>query len=136
MKKLSVVVAVVLSLLVVPAGAEAKCQTHKCWHRVHMNRVANSVVKKIARITPYHCYGGRWAVPCSIIGTESKGSWTAVNTEGSGAIGPYQFLGWPVPWPVIVRSHYQTLKNELAHHRMARTLWGQQTAGVACHWCY
>lgn len=136
MKRLTVVVAVVVFFQTATAGAEAKCQTHGCWNRVHMNRVEHSVQKKIDRIAPYRCFGGRWVTPCSIIQTESKGSWTAVNMEGSGAIGPYQFLGWPVPWPVIVRSRYQTLKNKLAHHRMARTLWGQQRAGVACHWCY
>lgn len=109
-----------------------------------MNRVEHSVVKKIDRITPYRCFGGRWAIPCRFIGIESRGSWTVLNLRSSGvpcwyrACGPYQFLGKEkhVPWPVIVRSHYQTLKNKLTHHRVARLLWGQQAAGIACHWCY
>lgn len=152
MKRLTVVaVAVVLSLLAVPSGAEAKCRTHECWNRVHLNRVENSVEKKIARITPYRCSGYRVAVPCWVIYQESSmdGFWLALNGGhrnpdsrvpcSTRACGIYQFLGWDVPWPVIIvarasgaierwRARYETLKRMLAHHRMARTLpmsaWG------------
>ena len=136
MRKFSIAAAIMFAAAL-PASAEARCSTHKCWHRIHINRVEHYVEKKIDAITPYGpCFGGRWAVPCGIIDTESNGSWTVVNSQGSGALGPYQFLGWPVPWPVIVANKLQTLKNKLAHHRMARALWGQQVAGAACHWCY
>lgn len=153
MKRIAtVVLACVAAALptMIPAEAVGSCRTHTCWHRVHMNRAEHSVEKKIARITPYRCGTVRGsirsAVPCSIITHESAmvrvGAWQALNTGSSGtpcatrACGPYQFLGWPVPWPVIVKSHYDTLKRMLAHHRMARQLWAQQTAGAACHWCY
>jgi hypothetical protein len=141
---LGVAALAVLLLLSTTAAAEARCQSHACWQRVHVNRVERSVEKKIARITPYRCSGYRVAVPCYIIDHESAmaGFWTALNRGSSGvpclrrACGIYQFLGWAVPWPVIVRSHYETLKRMLAHHRMARRLWAQQRAGAACHWCY
>ncbi|MDX6534007.1 MAG: hypothetical protein QOF68_1751 [Gaiellales bacterium] len=70
----------------------------------------------VARVTPFDCGSrGRWAIPCSIIACESGFSWTAYNP--SGARGPYQFLGWAVPWPV------RTAADKLAHHRMAARLW-------------
>lgn len=128
-----------------PAPSSAACQSHRCWQRVHTHRVERLVQKRIDAITPFRCFGGRWAVPCNIIGTESKGSWSALNIGSSGtpcwyrACGPYQFLGKEkrVPWPVIVPGHLlETLKRKLAHHREARMLWGQQVAGAACHWCY
>jgi hypothetical protein len=32
----------------------------------------------------------------------------------------YQFLGWSVPWPVIIPGNrLETLKRMLAHHRQA-----------------
>lgn len=122
--------------------ADASCQTHKCWHRVHIARAENSVEKKIDHITPYSCRTivgiFHSAVPCWVITQESAmvraGPWNALNTWtrgypcGNRACGPYQFVDKPVPWPVIVRSYYKTLKRKLAHHRMARRLpfsaWG------------
>lgn len=79
----------------------------------------------VARITPYGpCYGGRWAIPCSIVGCESGGSWSAYNP--SGARGPYQFLGKPDPWPA------NTPAKRLRHHQIAAGLWaGGRGAG---HW--
>lgn len=124
------------------SSAEASCRTHRCWHAVHVNRIERVVEKRTAAVTPFGpCFGGRWAVPCSIIGRESRGGWRVLNawTSGSACIrracGPYQFLGWSVPWPVVVRSKYETLKRKLAHHREARRLWIQQRRGAACHWC-
>lgn len=74
------------------------------------------------RLAPYGpCYGGRWAVPCEIIGGESGGSWTVANDGG--CIGPYQFCGWSVPWPV------RSWADRLAHHRMAARLW---RGGAGC----
>lgn len=69
------------------------------------------------RVTPYVCSNGtRWAIPCYIIACESGYSWSAYNGS-SGARGPYQFLGWDVPWPVDSRA------DQLAHHRMGAYLW-------------
>lgn len=113
--------------------ADASCRTHKCWHRVHIGRIEHSVEKKIDKLTPYSCWTVtgqfRSAKPCSVITQESAmvrvGPWRALNTWTHGipclqrACGPYQFLGWRVPWPVIVRSKYETLKRKLAHHRQA-----------------
>lgn len=69
------------------------------------------------RLTPYPGPGNtRWAIPWSIVACESGGSWTAYNGS-SGARGPYQFLGWNVPWPV------NSWSDRLAHHRMAANLY-------------
>lgn len=78
------------------------------------------------QITPYDCGShGYWAVPCYIIERESRYQWGAYNGS-SGARGPYQFLGWPVPWPVTSE------KDKMAHHRMAAKLWN---GGAGCsHW--
>lgn len=77
----------------------------------------------LAALTPYGpCYGGRWAVPCGVIGCESHGSWTVVNEIG--ALGPYQFKGWAVPWPV------RTLADKIRHHLQAAKLWAQSHS----HW--
>ena len=135
-------IAVVIATAYIPSTAEARCHTHGCWHRVHIHRVERYIERKIDAITPFGpCFGGKWAVPCGVIDSESDGSWTVLNTWTSGvpcsrrACGPYQMLDKPVPWPVIVKSKYQTLKNKLMHHRKARQLWGEQRAGIACHWC-
>lgn len=74
------------------------------------------------RLTPYGpCYGGRWAVPCEIIGGESGGYWGAENPYG--CVGPYQFCGWSVPWPADSEA------DRVAHHRMAAYLW---KGGAGC----
>lgn len=126
-------IVILLVFLLFPATAGANCRTHKCWHRVHIHRAEHSVEKKIARLTPYRCQTVvgifRSAKPCWVITQESAmvrmGPWRALNTWTGGvpcaqrACGPYQFLGWNVPWPVIVKSRYETLKRKLAHHRQA-----------------
>lgn len=129
-----VIIVVLLSMFfVVVSEAEGRCRTDACWERVHKKRVINSVEKKIARITPYRCWTVtgifRSAKPCWVITQESAmvraGPWRALNTWVSGtpcgprACGPYQFVGKDVPWPVIVKSRYETLKRKLAHHRQA-----------------
>lgn len=79
---------------------------------------------ELAALTPYGpCPGiaGRWAVPCDIIEGEAHGGWTVVNYRG--CLGPYQFCGWKVPWPV------RTLADKIAHHRLARALW---RGGAGC----
>jgi hypothetical protein len=53
---------------------------------------------ELRAVTPFGpCYGGYWAVPCEIIGGESKGNWDAENKYG--CKGPYQFCGHDPPWP-------------------------------------
>lgn len=140
-----VAIAITAILFVAPTGAQARCQTHNCWHRVHVSNVENYVQRKINAITTFGpCFGGMWAVPCGIIDNESDGGWNTVNIPclkaqgffGHCARGPYQFLGWPVPWPVIIpHNPLRTLINMYKHHRQAKKLWGQQRAGIACHWC-
>ncbi len=58
-------------------------------------------------LTPY----GKWAIPGYIVACESGGSWNAYNP--SGAVGPYQLLGWGAPFPV------DSWKEKMAHHRLA-----------------
>lgn len=81
---------------------------------------------QLAKYTPYDCgSNGNWAIPCYIVYRESHYQWGAYNSS-SGARGPYQFLGWPVPWPVTSKA------DKLAHHKMAYKLWD---GGAGCsHW--
>jgi hypothetical protein len=77
-------------------------------HRVYM--------LKLEALTPYQCGAvGRFAIPCYVVACESRYSWDAYNP--SGALGPYQLLGWGAPFPVTSRA------DRLAHHRIARELW-------------
>lgn len=94
--------------------------------RYKRERSNRKAARKVLALTRYSCSHGRWAIPCHIISCESGGSWNATNKGGSGAIGPYQFLGWPVPWPINSEA------DKLAHHRMAAKLW-QGGAGRG-HW--
>lgn len=65
-----------------------------------------------------------WAIPAHIVSCESGGSWSAYNP--SGALGPYQFYGWPIPWPVTNYAEAQQ------HHAMAAKLWAGGSG--ASHW--
>ena len=69
------------------------------------------------RLVPYGpCFGGRWSVPCYVIGCESHGHWGAYNP--SGAAGPYQLMGMHGrPFPV------RSWRDRMAHHRIASNLW-------------
>ncbi|HEX2070184.1 MAG TPA: hypothetical protein VHF90_00875 [Thermoleophilaceae bacterium] len=90
------------------------------WRQRHLRRL------ELRSIAPYSCgRHGRFAVPCSIVERESRYSWNAYNAS-SGARGPYQFLGWRVPWPV------RGATDRLAHHRMAARLWSGGAG--ASHW--
>lgn len=116
------------------SSAQASCHTHHCWQRVHVHHLERLVEKRIAAITPYRCAGHRSVKPCWVIAQESatSGFWRAWNDQscGSGyhARGLYQLCGHGEPWPVIVTwgrklwRRYETLKRELAHHRIARGL--------------
>ena len=96
--------------------------------RDHRRRYRGRHLRRIElrSIAPYKCGShGRFAVPCSIVARESRYSWSAYNTS-SGALGPYQFLGWRVPWPV------RSAADQIAHHRMAARLWAGGAG--ASHW--
>lgn len=96
--------------------------------RAHLGsyRRRHLVRRELARIAPYDCgVHGHFAVPCGIVARESRYSWSAYNSS-SGALGPYQFLGWRVPWPV------RSAADRLAHHRMAARLWAGGAG--ASHW--
>jgi hypothetical protein len=80
------------------------------YRRAHARRAA------VARVTPYPGpVGTRWAIPYAIVACESGGSWSAANP--SGAIGPYQLLGWGAPWPA------NTAAARLRHHQLAAMVW-------------
>lgn len=73
-------------------------------------------VDRYRALTPYPGPGRtRWAIPYSIVACESGGSWAAANP--SGAVGPYQLLGWGAPWPV------GGMHDKMAHHRIASQVW-------------
>lgn len=67
-------------------------------------------------LTPYDCgSAGSFAIPCYIVECESGYSWNAANP--SGAVGPYQLLGWGAPYPADTKA--EKMKN----HRIAAELW-------------
>lgn len=86
--------------------------------------IRKQIVREIRALTPYRGPDGRrWAIPFAVVACESGGSWSAYNRT-SAALGPYQLLGWGAPWPVL------TLRDKLAHHRIAARLWnGGRGAG-------
>jgi hypothetical protein len=96
-------------------------QDKQAYYRYRGKRMAE--LRALIALTPYDCGSmGRFAIPCDIVSCESGGSWGAANP--SGAIGPYQFLGWAVPWPV------RTKADQMAHHRQAAYLWADSPS----HW--
>jgi hypothetical protein len=102
---------------------QIRCQLGGKQARRNVRRARRTFKQRwIARrsLTPY----GSWAIPGAIVMCESHGSWSAYNP--SGARGPYQFLGWKVPWPV------RTEADKAAHHRMAAKLWNGGAG--ASHW--
>jgi hypothetical protein len=101
--------------------------------RFHADRYRRShrLSLAIREVTPYDCGAiGSYAIPCSIVACESGPTtavpkrWSTVNPIG--ALGPYQFLNKPVPWPV------RTGADRLAHHRKAAELWA--SGAGASHW--
>jgi len=104
-----------------PRASAAVIRAHsRRYRRHHVLRL------ELRRVAPFDCGShGRFAVPCPIVQRESRYSWGAYNAS-SGALGPYQFLGWRVPWPV------RDSADKLAHHRMAARLWAGGSG--ASHW--
>lgn len=77
----------------------------------------------IDKITPY----GAWAIPPVIVNCESHFSWKVANK--SGAVGPYQLLGWGAPWPVnsvrdMAQHHILAHRLGLSHWNASRSCWG------------
>lgn len=81
--------------------------------------------RRYRQVAPYRglSEGDPWlkwlAVPAYVVACETRGYWGHGRWRArnpSGAIGPYQFLDWPVPWPV------DSVRDKLAHHRMAASL--------------
>lgn len=68
-------------------------------------------------LAPYPGGGTWWAIPYSIVYCESgtSGLWAAANP--SGAVGPYQLLGWGAPYPA------DTWQERMANHRIAGEVW-------------
>lgn len=100
-------------------GSKWAFEKKEQWRKKFRQRLAYQ------RLTPYVCSNGtRWAIPCYVVYCESKYSWSAYNP--SGARGPYQFLGWNVPWPVNSRA------DKMAHHRMAIYLWNDSPSHWVC----
>lgn len=74
--------------------------------------------RRYRQIAPYRCLRGSegyFSIPCSIISCESHFSWSAANS--SGAVGPYQLLGWGAPYPA------RTFAQRVANHRIAASVW-------------
>lgn len=74
--------------------------------------------RRYREATPYRCGPGNegtWAIPCSIIECESHFYWGAANP--SGAVGPYQLLGWGAPYPA------RTFRQRAANHLIAARVW-------------
>lgn len=112
-------------------GKSAKVATRhiSCLLYAKDRRAAQRLVKKqrtefrrykvYRSLTPYQCGRGLysyWAIECYIISCESGFSWGAANP--SGAVGPYQLLGWGAPFPV------RGWKDKIEHHRIAASIWG------------
>jgi hypothetical protein len=75
--------------------------------------------RRLQSLTPYCANGQCWAIPVQIVMCESGGRWDAYNP--SGAMGPYQLLGW------LPRG-----ASKMAQHRMAAKLWNGGAG--ASHW--
>jgi len=98
----------------------------RCQRRAVSRRIVRASLRRykakhrqmvaVYRVTPYPGPNGtRWAIPWAIVSCESGGSWGAANP--SGAIGPYQLLGWGAPWPA------NTAWARWQHHLIAARVW-------------
>jgi hypothetical protein len=95
------------------SAAEHHVMVHR-W-RVRMRRW--HLYAYVDAITPF----GKWAIPAPIVMCESGGSWRAANP--SGAVGPYQLLGWGAPYPA------RTLAQKIRNHLIARSLYINKGSG-------
>lgn len=94
------------------AGPENRAAMKTRWRK---ERKSFGRYRKYRQITPYSGGGAHWAIPWPIVACESGGSWTAYNP--SGAMGPYQLLGWGAPYPA------DTWHEKMENHRIAAEVW-------------
>lgn len=117
-----------------PASAPADCNTRACTARVAKKQAIRAQGVPWCRAT-WRCvrrahrrhpelalpfagpHGTRWAIPWAVVRCESgtSGLWRAANP--SGAVGPYQLLGWGAPYPA------DTPAKRMQHHRIAARLY-------------
>lgn len=107
-----------------PAGGIEVCQTDS--RRGLRNTIEHfKLYRSYRQIAPYRGFNEgdpylEWlAIPAYIVACETngyrgQGRWFAANA--SGAVGPYQLLGWGAPYPA------RTFKQKLANHRIAAGL--------------
>ncbi len=106
---------------------EYKAQKREAWKKWSKRQKKKAQAKPSGWCStqPHPDGAGCWTIPAYVVSCESGGSWSSYNSS-SGAKGVYQFVGWPVPWPV------DSYEDAQAHHEMARKLWaGGSGAG---HW--
>jgi hypothetical protein len=103
------------------AGPANRAAMKKAWQR---ERLAFGRYRALRQIAPYPGGGTWWAVPYSIVLCESGGSWSAYNP--SGAVGPYQLLGWGAPYPA------RTWREKMENHRIAARVYAG--GGGASNW--
>lgn len=105
-----------------PLRGELPCDAPRA--RARKLREGFYLYRRYRQVAPYRGFseGDLWlkwlAVPSYIVACETRGyygqgRWRATN--GS-TMGPYQFIGWPVPWPV------DSARDKVAHHEMAAGL--------------
>lgn len=90
------------------AGAANRKAMQRRWQR---KRRAYGRYRALRLVAPYPGGGTWWAIPWYIVACESGGDWGAYNP--SGALGPYQLLGWGAPYPAT------TWHAKMANHRIA-----------------
>lgn len=76
------------------AGPANRRAMQRTWQRT---RLAFGRYRKLRQVAPYPGGGSWWSVPWYIVSCESGGRWSAYNP--SGAVGPYQLMGWGAPYP-------------------------------------
>jgi hypothetical protein len=96
------------------AGPANRRAMRKHWKR---ERGSYGRYRALRLIAPYPGGGTWWAIPYYIVYCESgtSGLWAAANP--SGAVGPYQLLGWGAPYPAT------TWRDKMANHRIAAAVW-------------
>lgn len=99
------------------AGTLNRAAMRKVWQR---DRLHYGRYRAFRLIAPYPGGGTYWAIPAYIVECESHYSWSAANP--SGAVGPYQLLGWGAPYPAA------TWHEKMENHRIAHELYVSQGA--------
>lgn len=95
-------------------------------HKWTRERRSYGRYRALRLVAPYPGGGTYWAIPYYIVYCESRGEWTAYNA--SGALGPYQLLGWGAPYPAT------TWRAKMENHHIAADVWagGAGASNWAC----